>query len=262
MRQFNIKWLGSFLSTMLLFSTLSAAEVAPETLKLISESSGKALETYEASEAEIVRDALDLQNEGKRDVLPKREQPTALADAEEAEEEIINEFSIGAYYSTSHRHAYHKPMNVTGDVVELEDQSIWQVHSWDVSKVKNWKRHHEIVIAPNKNIFTRWFYPYKFVNLHTHDVAKAKMKLSPVFNDPKVDIYVHWVQEIDYVRGLIRLEDGTLWNISISDSDVMREFIPFDVVIIGTNDGWFRGSNPNILINVRSKKYVRGGVIN
>lgn len=261
MKKLNTRWLGSFLSSLLLFSSLHAAQVNPETIKLISESSAQAVGAYEPNEAEIARDTLDMENEGQRDVLAKREQPTALVDAEE-DEEVINDFSIGAYYATSHRHAYHKPINVSGRLIEFEDQSIWEVHSWDGSKVKHWKRHHEVVIAPNKNIFTRWSYPYKFINLNTHDVAKAKMNFSPVFSDPNVDIYVHWIQEIDYFKGLIRLEDGTLWNIFISDSNILEEFIPFDVVIIGTNDGWFRGSNPNILINVRVKKYIRGGVIN
>lgn len=271
MKNLNIKFLGNLLSTTLLISSLNAIQVDPETIKLINASSAPVGDAIAHLDEESLRDLLDKQNEEKGETISQSEHPvhvfsSVMASENEDEEEMINEYSnaMAAYYSTTHQAAYHKALNVSTDGVdvELEDKSIWAVHSWDASKVKKWNSLDTIVIAPNKNIFTRWSYPYKFINLDTKEVAKAKMKLLPIFNDPNVDIYVHWIDDIDYNRRLIRLEDGSIWSITSSDSNMMLKFDRYNIVIVGTNDGWFRGSCPNILLCVKNNMYIRGIVVN
>ena len=263
MKKINIRLLINLFCTYVLTTQLNAIQVDLETIKLIKTSS-EAVSDIKADEEEIYRDTLDEQNELIRDFISEREHPVnSMGDFEE---ENFNGFSssMASYYSTTHRAAYHRVINTSMDGldVEFEDKSIWEVHSWDRSKIKRWSSSDTIVIAPNKNIFTRWSYPYKFINLDTKDVVKSKMKLTPVFNNPSVDIYVHWIDSIDYGARLIRLEDGSLWRIASGDRDVMESFSRYNIVIVGTNDGWFRGSNPNILICVKNNKYIRGIVIN
>lgn len=266
MKKLNTKWLGSLLCAAFLISSLNAVQLDPETIKLINSSSAPMADLSAVHEEEAARDLLDAQNAENKNISVQEKPVMAVAGADENEEEITHEYAklSAAYYSSSHQAAYHIPANVSTDGlnVELEDQSIWQVHSWDASKVKKWKPHHIIVIAPNKNIFTKWSYPYKLVNLDTGHVTKAKMKFTPVFNDPNVDIYVHWIEDIDYYNRLLRLEDGSLWSIAWGDSDIMRHFDRYNIVIVGTNDGWFRESCPNILICVKNSAYIRGIVLN
>ncbi|QLH35456.1 MAG: hypothetical protein HWD61_04285 [Parachlamydiaceae bacterium] len=231
-----------------------AIDLDSSRIQCIQETSTPTLASEVLQEDEKVRDILDDQNT----------EPLAKAFSEN-EEDIEQYFDQhrSTYYSTTHRASFHKPINTSKDGrdVELEDQSIWQVHSWDASKVKKWKSFHTIVIAPNKNIFTKGSYPYKLINLDTGHIAKAYMKFTPVFNDPNIDIYVHWIDEIDYFNRLIRLDDGSVWSIAWADGNVMKHFDRYNIVIIGTNDGWYKGSYPNILICVKNSAYIRGAVI-
>lgn len=265
----NTKLLVSLLGAVAMISSLNAIQIDSQTIHLINASSARVADVNAPNEDEIARDILDEQNEENRENIAHREQPVkALAGTEDKEEdeEITNDYSnvMAAYYSTTHRAAYHKAINVSSDGlnIELEDKSIWEVHGWDTAKLKRWNLTHTIVIAPNKNIFTKGSYPYKLINLDTKEVAKAKMKFTPVLNDPNVDIYVHWIEDIDYIKGLIRLEDGSLWNIPWSDKNMLQHFNRYNIVIVGTNDGWFRGTCPNILICVKNNAYIRGIVVN
>lgn len=99
-------------------------------IQCIQETSTPTLASEVLQEDEKVRDILDDQNT----------EPLAKAFSEN-EEDIEQYFDQhrSTYYSTTHRASFHKPINTSKDGrdVELEDQSIWQVHSWDASKVKN-----------------------------------------------------------------------------------------------------------------------------
>lgn len=263
MKKYTKLWASLFCACLL--SNVQAKQIGPEIMDRIQASSVVIEKENPLLEEEIKRDILDEQGDEK--ALSRRELPVkGLESADENEEEISQGLNhkIAAYYATSHRAAYHKPINISKDgaFIEMEDKSLWKVHGWDESKVKKWQPHHTFVIAPNKNIFTKGSYPFKLINLDNGDVVKAKMELTPVFNDPNIDIYVHWIEEIDYRNGYIRLEDGSLWSIAWNDRDMMRYFDAYNIVIVGTNDGWFRGSNPNILICVKNNAYIRGVVIN
>lgn len=266
MKKWNTKLLKCLFCSTFLISSLNAIDVDPETIKIINASSAREADVTAYQEKDIARDKVDDQNEEKREHIAKREQPiTTIKGSVEEDEEVINEMGLlAAYYATSHRAAYHKPINISADGlnVEFEDQSIWEVHSWDANKLKTWNLTQTVLIAPNKNIFTRWSYPYKLINLDNGDIAKANMKFTPVLNDPNVDIFVHWIEDIDYSNRMLRLEDGSVWNILWSDKDMMYNFARYNIVIVGTNDGWYRGSNPNILICVRNNQYIRGVVVN
>lgn len=263
MKDVNLKLCLCTLCTFLLGFTLQARDIKldPQVIQMIQASS---MPRGEGEDVEgFKRDLAEELIEKDKSQWDESEHPLFSTEDEEL---VENDFSaiMASYYATTHRAAYHQALNISvdGSDIELEDKSIWQVIGWSQYKVKTWSAHHALVIAPNKNIFTRWAYPFKIINLDTHDVVKAKMKLTPVFNDPNIDIHVHWIEDIDYQTRLIRLEDGSIWSINWFDGGVMKSFGRYNIVIVGTNDGWFRGSNPNILICIANHKYIRGKVIN
>lgn len=262
MKWLHKNFLGALLLSLTVFTHANTAPISKELIQLINASSQPVEENTRY--AEMQRDLEENLNNEDTSYISLDEHPLELNP--EDGEEFSNNYStvISAYYSTTHRAAYHQIINMSasGDDVELEDQSVWHIIGWDASKIKKWHPKHTIIIAPNTNIFTRWSYPYKFINLDTHEVVKTKMKLTPVLNDPNVDIFVHWIEDIDYSSRLIRLEDGSLWSIPWGDRHVLSHFDRYNIVIVGTNDGWFRGSNPNLLICVKNSQYVRGHVIN
>lgn len=160
-------------------------------------------------------------------------------------------------YYTTHEGAFHHPYSVSllGDTVELEDGSIWAVCSSDRYKTLDWMTGDLIIITPNDSWFSS--YDYKLVNLNTGAKVKVNLALGPIYNG----IYTHWIIAIDYYHGEICLEDGSVWKMSSLDSSVVSKWLPNDTIIIGINDGWFSGSNPNLLINVNVNNYAIGKCI-
>lgn len=166
----------------------------------------------------------------------------------EEDDSAVNEseelISKKVYYS-SHQGVFHRPIAVSpfGDMVTLEDGSVWQVKGGDAIKTLDWLAGDSIIILPNH----AWFSSYKYVLLNQNTGAKIKVNLSlgPIYNG----IFTHWIVAIDYYNCELCLEDGSVWKISNSDSGTMKKWMPNDTIILGINDSWF-SSKPNILINV------------
>jgi hypothetical protein len=176
--------------------------------------------------------------------------------APEASNLIKKGINATTYY-TSHEGAFHRPIAVSllGDAVELEDGSIWAVCSSDRYKTLDWMTGDSIIILPNHDWFS--VYDYRLVNLNTGANIKVNLSLGPIYNG----IYTHWILAIDYYHREICLEDGSVWKMSSLDSSIVNQWLPNDTVIIGINDGWFSGSNPNLLINVNMNNYAIGKCI-
>ncbi|ADI38137.1 putative uncharacterized protein [Waddlia chondrophila 2032/99] len=182
------------------------------------------------------------------------------ADEEESQDEeanakkIVKKDFLQATYVTTHEGAFHFPIAVSflGDTVELEDGSIWKVCSNDAYKTLNWLTSDMIIIVPNDSIFSS--HDYKLVNLNTGAKVKVNLYLGPIYNGA----YTHWIVAIDYLFREIYLEDGSIWKMSSFDQSIVNTWLPNDTVIIGINDGFFSGTNPNILINVNMNNYSIG----
>lgn len=160
-------------------------------------------------------------------------------------------------YYTSHEGAMHHPIAVSfkGDNVELEDGSIWKVSSNDRHMTLDWMTGDIIIIVPNHTWFSS--YDYRLVNLNTGANVKVNLSLGPIYNG----IYTHWILAIDYNKREVYLEDGSVWKMSWWDSSIVDQWLPNDTVIIGINDGWFSGGNPNMLINVNMNDSAIGNCI-
>jgi hypothetical protein len=160
-------------------------------------------------------------------------------------------------YYTSHEGAMHHPISVSllGETVELEDGSIWTVSSSDRYQTLDWMTGDIIIILPNHTWFSA--YDYRLVNLNTGANIKVNLSLGPIYNG----IYTHWILAIDYNKREICLEDGSVWKMSWWDGSILNQWLPNDTIIIGINDGWFSGGNPNMLINVNMNDNAIGNCV-
>lgn len=159
--------------------------------------------------------------------------------------------SAASQYVPSHPGAYHSLMYITPAnlTVEIEDGSVWVFAPSDLSTVMTWYSTDALVLVPNKTLFSS--YDFRLVNLVTGQSIQVILSQAPYYNGP----YTHWIVAIDYYRNYVYLEDGSFWNMSSFDSDIVHQWMVNDTVIIGTTDRWL---NPDMLINVSTLTYAVG----
>ncbi|MFQ5728950.1 MAG: hypothetical protein ACE5GN_01145 [Waddliaceae bacterium] len=203
---------------------------------------------------------LELTEAEEQELAGNQDQASGSEEEQEnvAASKLMKKGMDATIYYTTHEGAFHHPLAVSllGDTVELEDGSIWAVSSGDRYKTLDWMTGDVIIIKPNHCWLSS--YDYRLVNINTDASVKVNLSLGPIYNG----VFTHWVIAIDYCHREIRLEDGSVWKISSFDNSVMQKWLPNDTVIIGINDGWFSGSNPNILINVNMNNYAIGNCLN
>ena len=132
------------------------------------------------------------------------------------------------------------------------------VHPDDRYKTLNWYTSDIILLVPN----FEWFSSYKFCLKNLNTDVTVKVNMHPDFGPLYYGLYTHWILSINYAYREICLEDGSLWKVSGLDDAIFFKWLPQDTLIIGTNTGFFSGTNPNILINVPMYNYVEGRCIN
>lgn len=213
------------------------------------------------NEAREQRAQEDRDNFANQDQIPLEERSACKNCSHDNEQEsAANDEKVinGAYYFTTHPDAEHNPINISGNgsTIETEDMAIYSVKRYDWYKTVNWQPYHTILLVPNHSWFSSYY--FKFVNLDTGESAAVNMTLGPVYENTRT----HWIEAIDYDARMIRLEDNSMWSMSWLDQGIVNTLERYDVVVIGTNDGWWKGSNPNILMAIKSFKYARGAKVN
>lgn len=95
-----------------------------------------------------------------------------------------------------HPYALHKPVHTSpkGDLITLEDGSVWKVRYEHNYLVQNWLGSDYIVLIPNRTWFT--YYPYKLLNLITEDRVDVTMLVTPHYNGRNT----HRIVAIDYLN--------------------------------------------------------------
>jgi len=189
--------------------------------------------------------------------LSETERKEISGERSEETTELVDKAIKSTTYYTSHQGCFHNPIAISflGDTIELEDGSMWGVYSSDRYKTLDWMTGDTIIIVPNDEWFSS--FDYKLVNLNTGAKIKVNLSLGPIYNG----IYTHWIVAIDYYRNEVVLEDGSFWRMSSFDESVFKKWLPNDTVIIGINDNWLSGANPNILINVNTNNHAMGNCI-
>lgn len=156
-------------------------------------------------------------------------------------------------YHTSHPGAFYNPVLVTsmGEIVELQDGSIWTVSSGDGYKTLNWLTSDLVVISANSDWFSS--YMFRMTNQNTGVSVKCNLTLGPIYNG----LFTHWIVGLNYFTNQLILDDGSIWKVTGFDSSTFSQWMLNDTIIIGINDGFLSSSKPNILINVNTLTYAR-----
>lgn len=162
-----------------------------------------------------------------------------------------------SYYYTSHPGAFHyaTSISVFGDTITLEDGSVWGVKSADAPIILSWLASDNLVISANNSFFS--LYDYCLTNQNTGEAVRINLLLRPIYNSA----YTHWIVAIDDYSDMVYLEDGSVWNISAFDGNVIYKWLVNDTVVIGINDGWLSSTRPNILINVETMTYAKANCV-
>lgn len=227
------------LCTMLLTTTMLSAKIAETADK-------QHIPVGDRAEAKVEKQAHakareEMVAKGAKEALPKGYKST-----------MKSLFASPVYLT--HPGALHFPYSISlyGESVELEDGSIWTVCPEHAYVTLGWLPSDILSITPNHT----WFSPYDYVitNENTGDWVHVNLYLGPLYSGP----HTHWIIAIDTYNNIVYLEDGSAWHISSFDSRVIYSWAVNDTVIIGTNDGLFSSSRPNILINVNTLNYAAG----
>lgn len=273
----HTKMTKGLLGVMILSSSLLAAEISDqegieripvgnrqmshvETVK-IQEQRAALFQKFEQGEAFAEDENIELSDAEKQEIGSQGEEIAATEEGKEQSgkeaSKLIQKGINSTTYYTSHQGAFHRPVGVSflGDAVELEDGSIWSVYSGDRFLTLDWLTSDLILVVPNHDWFS--VYNYRLINANTGANVKVNLTLGPIYNG----IFTHWILAIDYYHREICLEDGSVWKMSSLESSVLNTWLHNDTIIIGINDGWFSGSNPNILINVNMNNYSMGSCI-
>lgn len=191
-------------------------------------------------------------------IAAKEKQEIEIAKSEKANAKKDNMHMAAAYAgavsATSHPGAFHyASVSIFGDFIVLEDGSGWLVNPVDAYVARTWFPTDLIVITPN-----RGSYEFCLTNQNTRESVEVSFYIKGTIQVQPG--YTRWIDYIDYYKDVIYLNDGTVWGMSMWDSYVIKKWAVGDIVIIGINDGWFKSSNPNILLNAVTNEWARGAV--
>ncbi len=137
--------------------------------------------------------------------------------------------------------------------LELEDGSVWKIHSYDGGKILNWLSNDPLIITQNN----RWFskHSYRIINKSNGTSAEASLYLGPIVNGE----FSRFIIGIDRDKKEILLSDNSHWALSYLDSAIFKDWSLNDYLIIGTNSNtsiWDSKSD-RVLINVNLNNSAR-----
>lgn len=151
-----------------------------------------------------------------------------------------------AFWHTTYGGARHKVEQVrvkSGENVRLEDGSTWSVHEDDRYSLAEWRRDDIVTIIPHRTFIFKSNYLFYLVNQRTSGSVRSN-----IVEGPTIGMH-HCITLIDYEKQIIVLSDKSVWK--LSDSDLLKDWLLEDVVLIGTNDSWF-SSYSHIIININT----------
>lgn len=183
--------------------------------------------------------------------IPEEEHPAAQEEGRISAGWLFNP-------TLSHHGSHHHAINISpkGDTLELEDGSIWSTSHGDRHKSKDWLPEDILTLTPNHSWFSS--YDYRFNNQTTGSSIEVNITLGPLLANKNV----HRIFAMDAAKGILTLTDGSQWDMSWFDRAIVDEFQVHDFVILGTNDGWWKSFNPNIIFNCATMKHARASRVN
>ena len=157
-------------------------------------------------------------------------------------EEPISRSILPDYMPAIHTVYFSGPLSL-----ELEDGSIWSIASSDRYLTEEWLSTDMVLIRPN-TFFS--VYDYQLWNVNLGIKVRANLNIGPFIGG----FYTNYIIDIDYHYGKVYMLDGTVWNVSFFDKEILACWIIGDPIIFGVRDSIL---NPYILINANTDSYIR-----
>ncbi len=155
-------------------------------------------------------------------------------------------------------HSCHTATDLHGScLLTLEDGSEWKVADSDQSTLNEWYAEGSSVsvkITPNY-YSSNTHYGYYLTSQHTGSYVRANLVTGPVRGSAQA-VTITGIDRTSYDFGLMLLSNGTIWKVSSSDLDRMKNWYVDDLVIIGNNSEWFTYYD-YVIIDIHTNNYVR-----
>lgn len=135
-----------------------------------------------------------------------------------------------------------------GFSLQLKDGSMWEVTPHKREMIMQWRKSERLFIKPAYTVFLpSKFMTYKYVlyNEKRNEFAEVKLIKESVPMDGGAFI----INSIEPYQQIIQLNDGTFWQINLTES----EFDKWEIghrVFVGVNNNWRTEKYPYILINM------------
>ncbi|MBS0636901.1 MAG: hypothetical protein JSS12_05280 [Verrucomicrobia bacterium] len=165
--------------------------------------------------------------------------------------------SPAPYETVTH---YLKEADARGSLVTIQDGSVWAVKESDQYLVKRWPVNAALTVKPNsltlwnKLTGTRPDHKFRIVNLKTNESVAASLSLGPFKFSPNT----RKIEDLDYARGEIYLNNGTIWKVDLTGpcQQIFRDWKKGQAIICGSNDTWFSLGSPFILVSVEKENWL------
>ncbi|MCH9630719.1 MAG: hypothetical protein S4CHLAM37_07230 [Chlamydiia bacterium] len=149
---------------------------------------------------------------------------------------------------------YLSAVQTNGEILEIDDGSLWKVNRYHARKVLYWHTNDVIEITPTNSYRSERFY---ITNKTKGTHVLAELSHGPICDNP----FTNHVSCIDrgevYLMSVSGLESR--WVIDSKDTHKLINWQPEHAVIIGKDYNWgsWFTSSEVILINVENNDYVR-----
>lgn len=163
--------------------------------------------------------------------------------------QIVSDQFPAAYFPSS----CHSLVSISpsSDSIQLEDGSVWKMGDPDTFKSLYWRPSDPLMITQN----TSWFssYKYRLVNRNNGSSMAADWVQGP----NQGSCCNRYIQELDLERGIVTLSNGTYWDISPGDRELLLGWQLQDSVMVGYNSSWWDSSYESLLVNVSNRHCIR-----
>jgi hypothetical protein len=131
-------------------------------------------------------------------------------------------------------------------VIELVDGSVWHIkRKRDRHTVRHWSMRDDIIVESFQFLGCK---TYKLVNYSREESVEAILSLDECYEGRAS----HWISRIDRTRGVMELEDGTVWNINAA---IYEDWSENDGVILGLSHE-NSGFSLYMIINARTMQHI------
>lgn len=160
-------------------------------------------------------------------------------------------YNMAFFHAAVH---YMDTKNYDGSAITMEDDSLWGISYYDHDVVKYWYTGDSLIVAPNST----WLSDYKY-EIYNQNVG-TKIRAN-ILEGGHIAL-TRYITMVDTTWKRVYLSDGTCWQISFWDDDLISHWPIGSGVMIGVNNKWDHNSSPYILIDIEANQYARAKLIN